>query len=280
MPLLYDWESFAEPILTNRFDNYFAPINLLWGAKISWSEKQCLVEYPRGDYSGISSYGGVNLLGIGGGAKSIPTTVLQATYTFKFKIVPETRLVEKRTTDLFWYGQGYEYAGGWGTTKMPLFRVWLSAEDNHLYLWFGGGRQQAWGTGGFKSTYPFGEWKVDLGEASKYEEYTDFTIWLNLEGKSFKKISVGAMDIPFPTGYTEITPADFYKSVMYDGIFIGDTAGLRTNLKAMIDEVEVYSEYFTPPTKGLCTSQKVGLGLCFVVAIGVPAGYGAVKGKR
>jgi len=278
MALLYEPESFQEPIIVNRFDNYFAPISF-WGATISWLEKQCQVKYVRSAPGAISTLEGIRILGLGtiNPGITIPGNLTKATYMLMFKILPEERIIEDRRTDLFWYGQGFQYASGWGITKYPLFRVWLDSRDNHLYIWFGGGRQVEWGGGGYKDTYPFHEWKVDLGHVDNYQKYSPFIILLNLETKAFAKIIVGSKDIPFPQGYTEIAP-QYYQEALTGGMQIGSSSAI-TDATILIDDVEVYPEYHIPFV-GLCLAQKVATGIGFASAVIIPIGYGIKQTRR
>jgi len=208
------------------------------------------VKYERG-YSSL------------GKPQSIPTTLTEATFTFKFKVLPEERLKELRRTSILQYGVGYQHAIYVGTVILPLFNVYVNAEDNHLYIYFGGTLT----AGGRRDIYPFGSWTVDLGDVSGFSEYVDFTIWLDLANKSFKKIFIGGKEVPFPPGYEEIKP-QVLQSYMYKGVLIAESGGVHTNVKVMLDDVAVYGEYFTPqpPVPNMLW---IGLGLGLLIGVGL-----------
>lgn len=274
----------GEPIITNRFDKYFAPLSL--GCySVSWVEPGiCRVMVPRGlcapaAWSSIS----VGLLGLGTTTPEIgiPSTLLRATYNFKFRILPEERIAEDLSTHIFYYGQGWSHAEYWGTVSWPLFRVYLSAKDNHLYLTFDGGKQVTWGSGGYRNTYPFVSWTADLGHVDEFTDWSDFVIWLDLENKCFKKILVRGVEVPFPPGYDAVTPADFYQGALYNGMLIGClTKSNVTNVSFDVDDVEVWPEYHTPkppPTPQPTPQQPVQLcmqqivkGILLVSTVAIP----------
>ena len=256
--------AFTEPILVNPFDTYFAPKSFRGGVA-SWLESQVLVEYERGDFGGCPpacNCLGINLLSLGK-PQSIPTTLIEATFTFKFKVLPEERIKELRGTSILQYGVGYQHAIYVGTVSLPLFNVYVNAEDNHLYIYFGGTLT----AGGRRDIYPFGFWTVDLGDVSGFSEYVDFTIWLDLANKSFKKIFIGGKEVPFPPGYEEIKP-QVLQSYMYKGVLIAESGGVHTNVKVMLDDVAVYGEYFTPPPP-VPTKLWIGLGLGLLIGVGL-----------
>ena len=216
-------------------------------------------------YAWDYGWDGYNLLTLGDKPENIiPQTLTgEATYTFKFQLLPEERLKENKSTYLFWYGCGF-YHDHRGMGRRPLFIVYLNADDNHLYIYFGGSTRL------YGNIYPFGSWEVDLGDARNYEKWTQFTLWLNMTNLSFKKVVIGNIDVPFPTGYDELKPnlpgAPYMpKDHFYKGILIPNLAGSNsTNVSMVVDDVEFYTEWFLPKPPGGPPIMVWMLGLGFL----------------
>jgi len=253
-----------QMIFENRFDTYFA--DKTYGKKdgkypthpdytrVSWLESKALqvkmrrfIGYDQFNndlwYYSSSSSSDCLLTGIGTGNEgwTIPDTLLSpATYSFKFRVLPEERLIEHAERDILWFGRGTAYRAmdaNW--IRVPLFRVIIDPYTNHLFLYFGG-----------RANYTFGEWTYDLGHVDDFLNWTNFTIWMDLEAKTFKKLWIGR-EIPFPEGYEDGIKVNNskYHNEMYNGMYTGveiQTTRPYTNIMFEIDDVEVWVGYHPP----------------------------------
>jgi hypothetical protein len=237
--------SLEEPIGSNTFDQYFSPITFRSGnVIISWEEPGHMKVDIKADPNSYGFYYHSEQVGMN---VEIPSTLLQATYAFKFKINPQTRIKETKTVNLLWYGAGYDHAEYWGTVSWPLFRMYLDAATNHVHLIFDGSIQVQWGIGGLKNIWPFGVWDVDLGDETNFKDWTWFVIQIDPQDRSFTRIIVGGKDIPFPPGFDKLKP-DLNGENMVKGIFVGNLTGEPcTNAQFLIDDVYVYPTYWVPP---------------------------------
>ena len=260
----------TQPIASNTFDEYFAPIELSYGT-ISWDNGMMKVDISR---SGHASYyyesENHKLLDA-----NIPSSLSIATYTFRFKVVPQERIIENRVTNIFWWGAGYVHAEYYGDVQHPLFRVYIDASDNHLYLIFDGEIQVEWGVGGRRPIWEFREWKVDLGDVSGFYDWKQFTVVVDVADKSFTKIVIGSNDIPFPPGYTKLKPNLLQNTILY-GMNTGRLFGnASTNIQFLVDDVYLYPEYYIPV-------KPSGLGWLFLLIIigGIMIGTSYMSKKK
>jgi hypothetical protein len=234
----------SEKILENTFDKYFAPITFK-NVTISWEEPGHMKVdiQAAGPYS---FYYQSEQVGMG---IEVPSTLLEATYAFKFKMNPQTRIKEVKTANLFWYGAGYR--GNLGINSYPLFRTYLDASTNHVYLVFDG---KIWVPGvGTLNIWPFGTWSVDLGDESNFKDWSWVIIHIDVQNKCFKKIIIGGVEIPKPPGYDVFKPdwkgiGEIYPSInITKGIFVGKLFGdASTNAQFLIDDVQIWTGYYVP----------------------------------
>jgi hypothetical protein len=231
----------VEPIASNTFDKYFAPLTFR-NVTVSWEEPGHL----KVDIQAAGRYGFYYSSEQVGMGVEAPLTLLEATYAFRFRMNPQARIKETKHADLFWYGAGYSYAEYWGCVSWPLFRAYLDASTNHVYLVFDGKIQVSWGTGGVRNIWPFGEWIVDLGDESEFKDWKWIIIHIDPQDRCFRKIMVGEREIPPPPGYDRFKP-DLEGGNVGKGIFVGKLTGEEsTNAQFLIDDVYVYPTYWTP----------------------------------
>jgi len=232
-----------QPIYVQRFDQYWATQTLYCGSKWIWANGTAEMKYPHT----MTSYGCPPLCGsqyeqiLG---QSIPSTIFKFTYTFKFKIQPDTRLQESQHDTVFlWWGHGYEHIMYDGDTYAPLFVVYLSPADNNVYILFDHNAQVG---STMQNVWPFTSWKVNLGSVADFSGWTQFTVWINNTSSAFVRINVGGTDVPFPPGYTILSP-NIMKGELTWGASTGEFSGsMMTNAVVLFDDVEVYAEFFMP----------------------------------
>jgi len=267
MSLLYEDYAILEPVVINTFSNPFDPIEK-GRTTITWLEPgKIQVKMPKAGSTGTWYAGpGVLLATLGGEGGTIPGNIVRATWNMTFRFLKEERAIEGISSTFLFWGQEYVYAFYFGVVKWPLFEIYLNAADNHLYIRFNGVYKNdgAWA----HPTYPFHEYEVDLGSIENFYKWTNLTLWIDCQQKAFTKIMIGNKAIPFPEGYNVIKPS-LYADTILNGLMAGDLHNWAcTNLTIEVKGIQIWSEYYTPPSPEAWPWWLLLLGAIDLVTVG------------
>jgi hypothetical protein len=239
----------SQMIYENRFDQYVAPYTHSY-YNIIWDEDH-FVTYNHPRYSASAdwrqSYSS-HMTGYGtGGQYHIPSTLINVTYTFQFRLNPVENMVEQyRKSPIMWFGYDWDrYFYGWEYSPFMWFNYDILKDE--VSVVFGGVYDDR--SNNRHYTFQFQSWEVPLGKYSDFEDFTTMTIWMDLQKDAIYKVMIGNLDVPFPVGYEDgmFIQVDRYRSSLERGLRMGYRVGhLQPSWSISVDNFEVYTGFFVP----------------------------------